>query len=135
MPKLISGYIRGQIASKLGPHVLDAVLTRITPGVRVPTAQNAGTNPTSVDYPCKGFVKSFDATQIDGTLVKSEDRVIAILGGTLPAGVVPGTNDKIAIEDPPGSGITATFRIVGGKDGRGVSTDPDGAVYRCHARK
>lgn len=136
MPKLISGYIRAQIAAKLGPHVLDATLTKYTTGTRTPGAQSAGTNPTSTNYACKGLVRSFESTQIDGTLVKTEDRDIALLGGTIESDAVPEPNDKIAIEDPPDSGVIVTFRIVGGgKDGLGVRRDAVGAVYKCHARK
>jgi hypothetical protein len=133
--KLISGYIRSQINKYLAPHVLDATLTKKAAGTRAPDAQAAGTNPTSTAYSCRGFVKAYKSTQIDNTLVKTEDREVAILGGSLDAGIVPQVGDTVAIEDPPGSGTTVTFRLVGGKDGLGVRTDPDGAVYKCHARK
>lgn len=134
--KLISGYIRNQIASKLGPHVLDATLIKITTGTRTPGAQAAGTNPTSTSYPCKGWASSFEARQIDGVMIKSTDVEISLLGGTLPDGVMPEVNDKITIEFPPDSGVSETYRIVGGgKDGKGVRPDPVAAKYTCHARK
>lgn len=134
--KLISSYIRNQIAAKLGPHTLDATLTKYTTGTRTPGAQAGGTNPTSTTYAAKGFVRSFESTQIDGTLVKTEDRDISLLGGTIEGDAVPEPGDKITIEDPPDSGTTVTFRIVGGgKDGLGVRRDSVGAVYRCHCRR
>ncbi len=134
--KLVSSFIRNKINAELGKHVLDATLIKITAGTRTPDAQSAGTNPTSTSYTCKGWVASFESTQIDGIMVKSEDRMVALLGGSLADGIAPEVNDKITIEDPPETGITVTFRIVGGgKDGLGVKRDPVGAVYKCHARK
>lgn len=127
MPKLISGYIRAQIAKYLGPQVLDATLIIVTPGTRTPNAQSAGTNPTEASYACKGWVKSFESSQIDGTLVKTDDRMIALIGGSIEGDKVPEPGHKITIEG-------ATYRIVGGSDGKGVTRDVDAAVYRCHGR-
>ncbi len=131
--KLISSFIRNKLATAFAPHVLDATLTKVTTGTRTPSAQAAGTNPTSTDYPCKGFARGFESTQIDGTTIKSEDRDVAVFGGSLPDGVTPAPGDKITIEDPPDSGTTVTYRIV--TDGLGVRRDSVGAVYKCHARK
>ena len=135
MPKLISGYIRREIQSKFGPHTLDAVLIKPTSGVRTPGSPSAGTNPSEPRYECNGFVKSFGENQVDGTLVKATDRVVKLLGGALPDGIEPEAGDKIEIEDPPETGIIRTYRIVGGKDGKGVfQRDPVAATYSCHVR-
>lgn len=135
MPKLISGYIRGQIAKHLGPHVLDATLIKVASGTRTAGNQSAGTNPTETSYAAKGWAASYDGHQIPGTLVKQDDRMIALLGGTIDGGVEPEVGDKIMIEDPPG-GEVQTFRIIGGHEGgRGVTRDPDGAKYVCHGRR
>lgn len=128
MPKLISGYIRGQIAKYLGPQVLDATLIKVTPGIRAPDAQAAGTNPSEASYEAKGWVAAFEGGQIDGTLVRADDRDIALLGGTIDGDQVPEVGDKIVIEG-------GTYRIVGGRDGKGVRRDADGAKFTCHGRK
>ena len=108
--------------------VVDATLTRVTSGTRTPDAQSAGTNPTSTTHACKAFAMRFTATQLDDTLVKSDDRMIVVLAATIVGGVVPQAGDKITIEGE-------TFRIVGGKDGLGVHRDSAGIRYRCHGRR
>lgn len=128
MPKLISGYIRGQIAKHLGPHVLDATLVKVAGGTRTAGNQSGGTNPTETSHAAKGWVKGYEARQIDGTLVRSDDRMIALLGGTIDGDAVPEVGDKVTIEGD-------TYRIVGGREGRGVTRDPDGAKYVCHGRR
>lgn len=128
MPKLISGYIAAQFGKFLGPQVLDATLIRNTPGTRTSNNQTGGTNPTPVPYAAKGWVESYKASQIDGTLIKTDDRMIALLGATIEGAAVPEPGDQITIEG-------ATYRIVGGDSGQGVRRDADGAVYRCHGRK
>lgn len=107
--------------------VRSMTLTKVTTGTRTPLAQSAGTNPTSTSYACKGIVESF-TTQIDGTLVKSNDRKISLFASEIASGVTPDVNDKITIDG-------VAYRIVGGKDGKGVMWDPADVLYVCHARK
>lgn len=101
-------------------------LTKVTPGVRAPDAQSAGTNPTTLTYACKGIVESF-STHIVDTMIKTEDRKISLFASEIEDGVAPDVNDKITVG-------SETYRIVGGRDGKGVSWDPATAVYVCHAR-
>ena len=104
-----------------------ATLTKITTGIRTPGSQAAGTNPTSTDYACKGFAESWQ-TQLDGSLVRSEDRKISLFASEIASSVVPEVGDKITF-----SGVV--YRIVGGKDGMGVVWDPATVVYVCHSRR
>jgi hypothetical protein len=114
-------------ADRLG--VKDATLIRVTPGTRTPDAQSAGTNPTTTSHSCRAFVRSYDAKQVDGTLVKAEDRVISIFADTIDPAAVPQVNDKVTIDGE-------TYRIVGGgKDGTGIASDPANVLYRCHGRR
>lgn len=108
--------------------VVDATLIRVTSGTRTPDVQSGGTNPTSTTHACRATVATFESTQIDGTLVKHEDRVISIFAATIVGGAVPQVNDKITIDGD-------TYRIVGGKDGKGVRRDPAKAMYYCHGRR
>lgn len=112
--------------------VKDATLTKSTPGTRAPDAQSAGTNPTTTTHACRAFVDTFDSTQIDGTLIKTEDRIVSIFASTIVGGVTPVPGDKITIEGD-------TYRIVGGavgtQEGRGVGRDPASFLYICHGRK
>lgn len=126
--------LRSGLAAGLGPHLLDAVLIKVTPGTRTPAALAAGTNPTEASYPAKGMLKSWAARQIDGTIVRADDAVVTLLGGTIAGDAIPEPGDKIAIAGD-------TWRIVGGAQGGtgvariGVNADGLGAAYRCHVRR
>lgn len=116
--------------------IRSATLTVFTPGTRTPGAVSAGTNPTSVSYACKAFIDTYNRYQIEQSLVQADDRKISILGGTLPAGVMPKTGSTIAIADVDGT--SRTFIVVGGagpQGGYGVEADGVGAVYACQCRK
>jgi hypothetical protein len=127
MPKLISGYIRKQVAKYLGPQVLSGTLIKVTAGTRGATV-SSGTQPTETSFACKLFVRDYSDEEMAGTGIKTSDRRIAILGGTIAGGQVPSPNDKISYVR---RGSTETYRIVDD----GVSTDPDEAVYVCRARR
>ena len=63
--------------------------------------------------------------RIAGTLIAGVDRVIRIVGTSLPAGVTPRPGDQIAMD-----GVTST--IIGDAGGnRAVSTDAARAMYLC----
>lgn len=119
----------GKAFAKFGKPigVQAATLTKITSGTRTPNAQAAGTNPTSTDYACKGFAEAF-STNLNDTLVKIDDRKISLFASEIASGAVPEPGDKITFDG-------VTYRIIGGRDGRGVTWDPAEAVYVCHARK
>ena len=132
MAKLLSGLIRKTIAQKLGPQLLPATLTRITPGTRMPGEVSAGTNPTTVDYSCRGFVSDYQDNAIDGTNILGGDRLITLLGGTLPTGVVPLPGDRVTIADF--AGATPTTYSVPTRKGA-VTSDADGATFTVQGRK
>lgn len=129
MPKLLSGFIRKQIAKHLGKQVLDATLTRPTPGTRTAGAVSAGTNPTSVSYAAKGFVSDYDESDFDGTVIVRGDRQIVLLGGTIEGGIVPTVNDRVTIADFAGQ-TPVEYKVVGP-----VGSDPDGATFTLQARR
>lgn len=129
MPKLISGYIPAQVAKYLGPHVLEATLTKFTPGAYNPAAVSAGTNPTATTYGASGFVKKYDGTLFPGTTIATDDVIVALLGATIEGGVVPEAQDEVTIEHPPESGAIVTYRV------EAVAHDSVGAVYKLLARR
>jgi hypothetical protein len=108
--------------------VKSCTLIKITNGTRTPGSISGGTNPTPVSYPATGFIESYDADDIDGTLILASDRKISILGGTLPAGIAPTDSDQVTIADA--TGLSATYAIMKGVQGDGV-----GAVYSMQGRK
>ena len=121
MPNLfgldIVGIIAREIAAAGG--VLAGTLTKTTPGVRTPGDLSGGTNPTTTSSGFRGFLENRDNVRLPGQLTAVSGRVLVILGGTLPAGVVPEANDSAVMEGE-------TFSIVSI-----LKRDPAGATYEC----
>ena len=115
MPKLFGLNIDKLVASSVAAAggVLSATLTKATPGTRSSTDPAAGTNPTTTDYACRGFV---DDRTVRGTEAQAGGRVVSILGATLPDGVRPAPNDLATIEG-------TSYVVIS------VKSDPAGAVY------
>ena len=107
--------------------VKSATLIKVTPGTRTPGAISAGTNPTTTSYPCSGWIALLTERDIPGTEITQQDRKLAILGGTLPAGIVPLPQDKVTMVDLDGT--SKTFVLVGP-----VGGDSVGAVFAFQAR-
>jgi hypothetical protein len=134
----VSSFIRDLIAQHLPAQaaylpIVDVVLVKLVNGTRTSSALAAGTNPTSTSYPCQGFSSSYKEGAIDGTLVKSTDLNVRIIGGTLPDGLIPEAGDKFQLVNE--LGVTETYRVIGGSEGKGVTWDPAKALFKCHARK
>lgn len=108
--------------------VRSCTLTKITPGARTSGNISGGTNPTSVAYPCAGFLIDYDEGEIDGTLIVVGDRRIGILSASLPATIVPTPGDKIAIADA--TAVQNTYTIVP----KGVRNGAIAGLYDCQVR-
>lgn len=105
-------------------------LTKVTSGTRTAGALIDGTNPTTVDYTCKGFEQTkrsgywqFWQNAQTQNLARSSFLTISILGATLPSGIEPMAGDKITSK-----GKTYTIAA------DGVMRDPVGALYVCAVR-
>lgn len=134
----MSSFIRDMIAQHLPAQsaylpIVDLTLVKFTNGVRTTGAIAAGTNPVPMSYPCQGFTPAYKAGAIDGTLVRAQDLNVKIIGGTLPDGVVPEAGDKITFVNE--AGVTESYRIVGGNEGKGTTWDAAKAMFKCHSRK
>lgn len=120
--KLFGVNISGIIKQVVGPGVLDAVLTKTTPGTRTVGALTAGTNPTTTDYPCRGFIDSQAVKFRSGTTVQNGRKVVVLIGDTIDGGAVaPEPGDRIMIEG-------TTYVI---PEGGTIDRDPAGATYTC----
>ncbi len=117
--------IAGLVSSGLqgAGMTLPATLIKVTPGTRTPGAISAGTHPTTTSFAVQGVPGSTQQLAINGTLIQGVDRVIKLLGATLPASVTPTSGDRIAMDG-------ATSTIVD----KGVSVDAAGAAYVCQCR-
>lgn len=123
------GLLDGDIAKIAASALVGAgmtkpvVLIKTTAGTRTPGAISSGTHPTTTSHPAKGLPVDTRVLMRDGTLIAGVDRVIRILGATLPAGITPAPGDAITLEG-------TTSRIVA----EGVSRDPASATYLCQCR-
>lgn len=122
MAKFLGVDIAAILAKQMGTLVRALTLTRSEPGTRSAADPTAGNNPTETTHSGRGFVDSYKAERIDGTIIQQGDRKVLILAGTLPAGVVPQVNDRITIEGE-------TLTVVS------VERDPASATYTCQARR
>lgn len=123
-PNLFGANIAGAIFDAMGSDMLPATLTRVTGGTRNPASLTGGpvVDETATDYACRGFVESYTAREIDGTLVRDSDRKVILLGGSLPDDIDPRPGDRVNIEGE-------TWKVVR------VERDPAGATFTCQARQ
>ena len=121
--KLFGVDIAGLIKKNVGPGVLPATLVKVTPGTRTPGSLTGGTNPTTTDYPCRGFIDSQRVAFANGTTVKAGNKVVVLIGDTIDSGsgVAPAPGDRIMIEG-------TTYVI---PEGGTIDRDPAAATYAC----
>lgn len=115
------------IKDNVGPGVLDATLTKSTPGTRTPGNLTGGTNPTTISYTCKGFIDTQKVAFFNGTLVREGSKVVVLIGDTINGGdpaSAPVPGDRITIEG-------STYEIP--TDGQ-IDRDPAAATYTCEVR-
>lgn len=73
-----------------------ATLTRSVPAARTPGSLADGANPTTTSYACKAFVSSERHERVGETLVESTDRIVCIVGASLP--VTPKNGDRVTLD-------------------------------------
>lgn len=114
---LFGARIAEKIAAALGSRLLAGQLVRVTQS-ELDTTDPAAT-PTEITrrFPFRGIYDNFDQRRFGDTGIREGSRIVLILGATLPANVVPRTDDRVTLE-----GETTT--IVGP-----VIRDPDRATY------
>jgi hypothetical protein len=133
-PQILGVNMSKIINKAMGPLLLTATLTRTVEGTRSSSALTAGTvvGATTTSWTCKGFTDSYKnneimgfrhgGAEVDGTLIKTGDRKIVILGGSLPDDIDPTTNDTVTIEG-------VIWRIIQ------VTRDPAAATFTCQGRR
>ena len=119
---LFGARIAEKVAAALGSRLLPVQLVKIRPGAIDPSNLTGPQPETSRAYTCRGILDNYDASRIPGTAIQQGSRVVLILAGTLPTGVIPEPDDRIVIEGQ-------RFEIVGP-----VERDPDAATYIAAVR-
>ncbi len=111
------------IADNIGPGVLPATLTKITPGTRTAGQLTGGTNPTTATHACKGFIDRKDRRDRDGELIHDGSVTILLIGDTINGGATaPDIGDSVTIEG-------AVYNI------DSLDRDPAAATYTLQATK
>lgn len=122
--KLFGQDISGAVKRAMAAGLPQARLRRptISPvDAGAPTAQPAV---SFRSYPCRAFEDSSAETRRQATAVQASERLVLIIGDTLPRGVAPLPGDRIVL-------LGEELEIVGD----GVTTDPARATYLCACRR
>lgn len=120
--------IAGIIADKIGPGVLDVLITREpSTGARDPDKLTGGMiKAAPQSWPCRGFWEDFTGLPPPGVTVELNDRKAVLLGDTIPPAALPlQLNDAISCEGQ-------TLYMV-----KVLSRDPAAAAYvlQCRDRR
>lgn len=112
--------VAGIIGKEIGQLTLtdpqhNCTLVKVTPGTRTGNL-TGGTNPTTSNHACKGFIDRQAKVNRPGSLVRDGSVVIVLIGETIAGGAVPTTSDRVVAEG-------TTYAI------NGVDRDPCEAVY------
>lgn len=117
----VSGIVKKEIGDKvLTADEHDAVLKHFTVGTRTGNL-TGGTNPTSTNHTCKGFIATKRLKSFKGTLVANGHVFIVLIGDSIAPAVVPVVEDQITIE-------SKTYWI------KVLDRDPAAATYTCMCR-
>jgi len=122
MPDLFGVDIQGILKDAIGDGFPLITLRKVSTGDRSTANPSQGRTITKTPYQARGILASYADRQIDGTIVKTGDRNVLIVAGTLPDNIEPKPQDEIVAE-------TATWKVIN------VSRDPAAATYSCQVRE
>lgn len=121
--KLFGIDIAKLVHQNISKGVLPATLHKVTPGTRTPGQLSGGTNPTPVDYPCRGFIDRKARRNQEGQLTQNGTETIVLIGNSISGGsVAPEINDRVTIEG-------ALYTI------SALDRDPAGATFTLDCSK
>lgn len=102
--------------------------TLLVPGDKVPDGQGGFTATAAAEHGCKALVTDYDDYRRQTLGIFGTDRLVLVLGASLPDGVIPLAGHKITAPDPANGFAATTFDVIA-KNG-----DPAGALYRLQGR-
>lgn len=109
-----------------GEDFEDSTLT--VPGGRTSDGQGGWINTGPVDHSCKALVTDPSDYRRIALGIPATDRLVLVLGASLPSGVIPAAGHKITAPDPLQGLALKTFDVIG-KTG-----DLAAALYKLQAR-
>lgn len=101
--------------------------TLYVPGARVSDNQCGWTTGQPVTKACKVLVVSYSDYRRLALGIPATDRLVLLLGASLPAGIIPAKGHQVRAPDPAAGGALKTFDVVA------VSGDPASALYKLQA--
>lgn len=104
----------------------DGVL--IVPGAQVSDGQGGYVTGPPTSHDCKALVSDYSDFRRASLGIPGTDRLVLVLGGSLPAGVIPAKGHRVTAPDPAKGLAPSTFEVIA-KTG-----DPAAALYELQAR-
>lgn len=122
---IITG-VAAEALEDFGADFEDGVLT--VPGARTADGQGGFTTGTPAPHGCKALITNYSDFRRVALGIPATDRLVLVLGASLPSGVIPAKGHKITAPDPAKGLTPATFDVIA------VSGDPAAAVYKLQSR-
>jgi len=104
----------------------DGVLT--VPGGRTSDGQGGWIDTDPVEHSCKALVTDPSDFRRVALGIPATDRLVLVLGASLPSGVIPSAGHQITAPDPLQGLAMKTFDVIG------RTGDPAGALLKLQAR-
>lgn len=104
----------------------DGTLT--VPGGWISDGQGGQIVQAPVSHPCKALVTDPSDFRRVALGIPASDRLVLVLGASLPSGVIPSAGHKITAPDPLQGLALRTFDVIG------RTGDPAGALLKLQAR-
>lgn len=102
--------------------------TLLIPTAGTPDGQGGTIPGTPDEHPCKVLLTDYSDYRRVTLGIPATDRLVLVLGASLPVGIIPAKGHKITAPDPAKGLATATFDVIA-KTG-----DPAAALYKLQAR-
>lgn len=118
--------IAGLIHQHISPGVNRVVLRQFTNQKRAGILEPPIPRPS--DNECRGFIEHFADDKIDNQNILRDDRIVTIIGDSLPDGVIPKTDDRVTVYED-GVAEPPVYRVLDL-----IDRDPAAATYQIHAR-
>lgn len=98
------------------------------PGSGTTDGQGGFTTASPATHACKALVTNWRDFRRQALGIPATDRLVLVLGASLPAGIIPLKGHKITAPDPAKGLAAATFDVIE------VFGDPAAALYKLQAR-
>lgn len=122
---IISG-VASEALDDFGDDFEDGRLTVFS--IQTPDGQGGWIRSGPVEHPCKVLLTDYSDFRRASLGIPATDRLVLLLGASLPVGVIPSAGNKISAPDPAHGLAVTTFEVIA-KTG-----DPAAALYKLQAR-